>query len=133
MFPWISLKGNKQYILLMTTPHGCAYYSGLAFIEINRIKSLAEKENEEAVDNHLTLLEREFENVGLTCGFIDLAKEEKHLAEIRNALKEKQWHRVTGEATGFERDLLVRLAEQHNAGHDPLDLIPSRTWASLDK
>lgn len=119
-------------MLLMTSSHGCTYYSGLTFVEINRIKFLAEKQNAEAVDNHLAVLEREFQNVGLTCGFIDLTKEEKHLAEIKTALKDKQWHLVTSKATDFERDFLVRLAEQHNEGHDPLDIIPARTWDSLD-
>lgn len=116
----------------MSSSRGCTYYSSLAFIEIGRVRSLAKEQNGEAVENHLAVLEREFQNVGLACGFIDLTKEEKHLAEIRNALKDKQWHLVTSEATGFERDFLVRLAEQHAEG-DALSIIPSRTWNSLDQ
>jgi len=115
----------------MASQHNCAYYSGQAFIEMENIQRLAEKNNPESVDNHLTLLEKEFDKVGMFCGIGDMSKEKEYLGNIRTALTNKQLDKVSSEARQLEKELILKLAQYANEGGDPLELIPSRMLNSL--
>lgn len=117
--------------LCMAQVHSCGYYSGQAFIEIGRVKSLAEKQNVEATENHLALIEKEIDKVGLHCSIENLADEKQHLANIRTALNNKQFDKIDLEALQFEKKLILKLAKHHNDGGDPLEIIPSRMYESL--
>lgn len=117
----------------MAKHHSCGYYSGEMFIEIERIRKLAEKNNVESVDNHLTLLEKEIDNVSLHCGIIDLSEEKQHLSNIRTALTNKQLDQISPETYLFEKKLLSQLASGHSDGGDPLEVIPARLWDTIDK
>jgi len=115
----------------MASQQSCAYYSGQAFIELENIQKLAEKNNPESVDNHLTLLEKEFDKVGMFCGIGDLSKEKKQLEDIRTAFTNKKLDEVSSEARQLEKELILNLAQYANEGRDPLEIIPSRMLNSL--
>lgn len=115
----------------MSSQQSCAYYSGQAFIEMENIQKLAEKNNAESVDNHLTLLEKEFDKVGLFCGIGDLSKEKEQLGNIRTFLTNKQLDKVNFETRQLEKDLILKLAKFANEGRDPMEIIPSRMLDSL--
>lgn len=117
----------------MAKQHSCGYYSGEAFIEIEHIRAFAEKNNAESVDSHLTLLEKEIDNVSLHCGIINLEGEKQHLGNIRTALTNKQLDKIPLETYQFEKKLLSQLARGHNDGGDPLDVIPTRVWDAINK
>jgi len=115
----------------MASQQSCAYYSGQAFIELENIQKLAGKNNAESVDNHLTLLEKEFDKVGIFCGIGDLSKEKQHLSDIRTSVTNKQLEKASSEARQLEKELILRLAKYANEGRDPLEIIPSRMLDSL--
>lgn len=115
----------------MASQHSCAYYSGQAFIEMENVQRFAEKNNPKSADNHLTLLEKEFDKVGIFCGIGDMSKEKEHLGNIRTALTDKQLDKVSSEARQLEKELILRLAQYANEGGDPLEIIPSRMLNSL--
>ena len=117
----------------MAKHHSCGYYAGEAFIEIERIRKLAEKNNAESIDNHLTLLENEIDNISLHCGIVDLVREKQHLSNIRTALSSKQLDQIPPETYQFEKKLLSQLASGHSDGGDPLEVIPARLWDAIDK
>jgi len=115
----------------MASQQSCAYYSGQAFIELENIQRLADKDNAESVDNHLTLLEKEFDKVGMFCGIGDLSVEKKYLGDIRTSLTNKQLAKVSSDARQIEKELILKLAKFTNEGGDPLEIIPSRMLDSL--
>jgi len=118
----------------MTQTQGCAFHSSLAIVEIEQVKRAAEKQDKESVDNHLSVLEKQFENVGLLCGIMDTAEEKQHLANIRKHLDGSEWQKIDEDAHLFEKKLVLRLAKQHVGEQaDPLNAVPARTWNALDK
>ncbi|MBE3095431.1 MAG: hypothetical protein IMZ52_10405 [Actinobacteria bacterium] len=78
------------------------------------------------------MLEKNIADVGLSCGLGDLSEEKEHLSNIKAGLKEKNWSKVKQEAKILEKMIILKTAKNHNEGEDPLAVIPSRLYDSLD-
>jgi len=116
----------------MSQVHSCGHFSNLTTFEIERIREFAEKQNAEIIDSHISLLEKNIVDVGLSCGLGDLSEENEHLSNLKAGLKEKNWAKIKQEAKFLEKKIILKTAKNYNDGEDPLAVIPSRLYDSLD-
>lgn len=115
----------------MASQQSCAYYSGEIIVELENIRRYAKRNNAEVVDNHLTLLEKQYDNIALHCGILEATQEKPLLQEMRTFLTNKQLDKVGMNARYLEKKVLKHLAKNVNEGNDPLDLIPARVIDSF--
>lgn len=115
----------------MGSEHLCAYNSFEIVIETENIRRYAKEKNKKSVDNHLTLLEKEYDKMMLSCGMVELVSGKETLKDIRTSLNNDQYEKIDMYAKKFEKDVLLSLAEQANEGNDPMDIVPSRIIETL--
>lgn len=111
--------------------HSCAFLASEIFFEIERVKEAAASGNAEYASSHLSIVEKELQNMSIHCELGDYSKETQHLANARSGIKDKQWELVKSESLAFEKSIIMKYARNHNNGEDPLDVIPSRVYDAL--
>lgn len=116
----------------MSQVHSCSHFSNLTIFEIERIRESAGKQNGDMIDTHLTLLEKNLKEMALHCGLGDASEEMEHISNIRSNLKDKNWDKITQESKSLEKQVILKAAQSHNNGEDPLGVLPSRLYESLD-
>ena len=115
----------------MASQHSCAYRSSEIFIESENIRRFSKEKDKPSVDNHLSLLEKEFDKMALACGMLELATEKESLKDIRISLGNDQFDKVEMQTRDFEKQVMLKLAKKANDDKDPLDLVPSRMLDSF--
>lgn len=115
----------------MTQVHDCGFLSTEIMFEIERVRENAQSQNAEAAKSYLAVVRKELQRFGVYCELGGTSGESEHVENIETALKNKDWAAARSESIEFEKKIMMKQAKNHNAGEDPLDVIPSRVWDAL--